>query len=63
MGRVARYAWTPDYHDQLQPVLSRLEAEAARLGVRARGYVDHGPVMERLFASGRSWAGAGSPGC
>ncbi|MBB5233649.1 tRNA epoxyqueuosine(34) reductase QueG [Deinococcus budaensis] len=52
VGRVARYAWTPDYHDQLQPVLTRLEAEAARLGVRARGYVDHGPVMERLFASG-----------
>ncbi|WP_221088254.1 tRNA epoxyqueuosine(34) reductase QueG [Deinococcus aquaedulcis] len=50
-GRVARYAWTPDYHDQLQPLLSRLEEEAARLGVRARGYVDHGPVMERLFAA------------
>ncbi|PNY82317.1 tRNA epoxyqueuosine(34) reductase QueG [Deinococcus koreensis] len=52
VGRVARYAWTPDYHDQLQPVLSRLEQEAAALGVRARGYVDHGPVMERLFAAG-----------
>ncbi|GMA16175.1 tRNA epoxyqueuosine(34) reductase QueG [Deinococcus metallilatus] len=51
VGRVARYAWTPDYHDQLQPVLTRLEEEAARLGVRARGYVDHGPVMERLFAA------------
>ncbi|GAA5534571.1 tRNA epoxyqueuosine(34) reductase QueG [Deinococcus aluminii] len=50
-GRVARYAWTPDYHEQLQPVLTRLEEEAARLGVRARGYVDHGPVMERLFAA------------
>nr|WP_255639538.1 tRNA epoxyqueuosine(34) reductase QueG [Deinococcus betulae] len=51
VGRVARYAWTPDYHDQLQPLLTRLEEEAARLGVRARGYVDHGPVMERLFAA------------
>lgn len=51
VGRVARYAWTPDYHDQLQPLLSRLEAEAVALGVRARGYVDHGPVMERLFAA------------
>lgn len=51
VGRVARYAWTPDYHDQLQPLLTRLEAEAATLGVRARGYVDHGPVMERLYAA------------
>ncbi|THF88108.1 tRNA epoxyqueuosine(34) reductase QueG [Deinococcus sp. KSM4-11] len=51
VGRVARYAWTPDYHDQLQPILNRLEAEAAALGVRARGYVDHGPVMERLYAA------------
>ncbi|MEW6421311.1 MAG: tRNA epoxyqueuosine(34) reductase QueG [Deinococcota bacterium] len=59
VGRVARYAWTPDYHGQLQPVLTRLEAEAARLGVRARGYVDHGPVMERLFAAGAflGWRG------
>lgn len=59
VGRVARYAWTPDYHDQLQPVLNRLEEEAARLGVRARGYVDHGPVMERLFAAGAflGWRG------
>jgi len=58
-GRVARYAWTPDYHDQLQPVLTRLEEEGARLGIRARGYVDHGPVMERLFASGAflGWRG------
>lgn len=52
VGRVARYAWTPDYHDQLQPLLTRLEAEAAALGIRARGYVDHGPVMERLYAAG-----------
>jgi epoxyqueuosine reductase len=52
LGRVARYAQTPDYHDQLQSVLTRIEQEAAGLGVRARGYVDHGPVMERLFASG-----------
>lgn len=59
VGRVARYAWTPDYHDQLQPVLTRLEQEATALGVRSRGYVDHGPVMERLFASGAflGWRG------
>jgi epoxyqueuosine reductase len=59
VGRVARYAWTPDYHDQVQPLLTRLETEAAALGIRARGYVDHGPVMERLFAAGAflGWRG------
>lgn len=51
VGRVARYAWTPDYHDQIQPILTRLEEEAKRLGIAAKGYVDHGPVMERLFAA------------
>ncbi len=51
LGRVARYAWTPDYHEQLQPVLDRLQAEAAALGVAAKGYVDHGPVMERFLGS------------
>ncbi|ADY26383.1 domain of unknown function DUF1730 [Deinococcus proteolyticus MRP] len=56
LGRVARYAWTPDYHDQLQPVLDRLGREAATLGVRAKGYVDHGPVMERLLGA-RSFLG------
>lgn len=56
VGQVARYAWTPDYHEQLQPLLSALEAEAARLGVTARGTVDHAPVMERLLA-GRAFLG------
>lgn len=51
VGRVARYAWTPDYHNQLQPVLEHLETEATALGVRSKGYVDHGPIFERLFAS------------
>ncbi len=56
LGRVARYAWTPDYHAQLEPLLARLSEEATRLGVRARGYVDHGPVMERALA-GRAFPG------
>lgn len=51
VGRVARYAWTPDYHEQLQPILTQLEQAAADMGVRARGYIDHGPIMERLFAA------------
>lgn len=62
VGRVARYAWTPDYHEQLQPVLTRLEGEAAGLGVRARGYVDHGPVMERLLAGGAGLGWRGKSG-
>ena len=49
VGRVARYAWTPDYHDQIEPLLARLEERAGALGLRSRGYVDHGPVLERLF--------------
>ncbi|MBB6099197.1 epoxyqueuosine reductase [Deinobacterium chartae] len=56
VGRVARYAWTPDYHHQLAPLLARLEAAAARLGVRTRGYVDHGPILERELA-GRAFLG------
>ena len=55
-GRVARYAWTPDYHTQLQPLLDRLVREAASLGIRARGYVDHGPIMERDLG-GRAFLG------
>ena len=27
LGRVARYAWTPDYHAQLEPLLEQLYAE------------------------------------
>ncbi|WP_425148196.1 tRNA epoxyqueuosine(34) reductase QueG [Deinococcus sp.] len=56
LGRVARYAWTPDYHAQLEPLLERLKVEAERLGLRARGYVDHGPVLERALA-GRAFPG------
>ena len=55
-GRVARYAWTPDYHAQLEPLLLALVEAAAKLGVRARGYVDHGPVMERDLG-GRAFLG------
>lgn len=56
LGRVARYAWTPDYHLQIEPLLAQLEAEAARLGLRARGTVDHAPVMERALG-GRAFLG------
>lgn len=56
IGRVARYAWTPDYHQQLEPYLQPLLATAQQLGVRARAYIDHGPIMERELA-GRAFLG------
>ena len=61
-GRVARYAWSPDYHSQLQPHLNKLERHAASLGLRAKAYVDHGPILERSFAirAGLGWRGRSS---
>lgn len=55
-GRVARYAWTPDYHAQIEPLLAKLVDHARRLGIRARGYVDYGPILERDLA-GRAFLG------
>lgn len=53
-GRIARYAWGPDYHDRLTPMLKELaafiEADAGP-GTVARYYVDTGPVLERDFAA------------
>jgi epoxyqueuosine reductase len=62
VGRVARYAWSPDYHSQLQPHLAKLEQHAASLGIRAKAYVDHGPILERSFAvrAGLGWRGRSS---
>ncbi len=59
LGRVARYAWVRDYHLRIEPRLRELEALCARLGGRCRGYVDHGPVLERAYAaaSGAGWIG------
>jgi epoxyqueuosine reductase len=52
-GRIARYAWGPDYHDILLPRLRRLgnfiEREAGP--TQQRAYVDTGPVLERGFAA------------
>ncbi len=62
VGRVARYAWSRDYHAALRPALEQLEVIAARLGVRAKGYVDHAPILERGFAvrAGLGWRGRSS---
>ncbi len=59
VGRVARYAWTRDYHAALEDALSELVALARSLGLRARGYVDHGPLHEVALAraAGLGWVG------
>ncbi len=58
-GRVARYAWTRDYHLALEAALSELVAFARSLGVRAKGYVDYGPLLEGPLAAaaGIGWQG------
>ena len=59
VGRVARYAWSRDYHRALGAALAELEAYARELGLRARGYVDHGPLPEVALArgAGLGWVG------
>jgi epoxyqueuosine reductase len=53
-GRLARYAWGPDYHQVMLPRLRELgdfiEQEVGRT-VNRRPYVDTGPVLERDFAA------------
>ncbi len=61
-GRIARYARNDDYHDVMKARLEALvdfaQAEAGH-EVRARVYVDTGPVLEREWASraGLGWIG------
>jgi epoxyqueuosine reductase len=60
-GRISRYAWGDDYHDLLLPRVRALEAQLQALwpGCRSRGYVDTGPVMEKVWAqrAGLGWIG------
>jgi len=52
-GRIARYAWTPDYHDRMTPMLRELgKLIQDKLGpsLGMRWYVDTGPVLEREHA-------------
>ncbi len=56
VGRVARYAWTPDYHAQLEPRLAQIVQAAQKLGLGAKAYVDHGPILER-FLGARAFLG------
>jgi len=53
-GRIARYAWAPDYHDRLEPMLRELGAAIDEKTGRKnamRWYVDTGPVLEREHAA------------
>jgi epoxyqueuosine reductase len=62
VGRVARYAWSRDYHQALQPALAALERAASLEGVRAKAFVDHAPLLERGYAirAGLGWRGRSS---
>jgi epoxyqueuosine reductase len=61
LGRVARYARGPDYHDVLRQRLNMLLAwvQAEAPGCRGRGVVDTAPLLERDFArrAGLGWIG------
>jgi epoxyqueuosine reductase len=59
---IARYAWGDDYHIVINNRLDRLLAwlrERAGPAFEGRGYVDTGPVQERVYAShaGLGWIG------
>jgi epoxyqueuosine reductase len=62
VGRVARYAWSADYHTALKPVLQKLEQVANNLGIQAKACIDHAPILERGFAAraGLGWQGRSS---
>jgi epoxyqueuosine reductase len=52
-GRIARYAWAPDYHERMTPMLAELGAAVAEMlgePLGMRWYVDTGPVLEREHA-------------
>jgi epoxyqueuosine reductase len=51
-GRIARYAWGKDYHDLIERKLDDLAGwlRARAPEAQVRGYVDHGPVLERAVA-------------
>jgi len=60
-GWISRYAWGDDYHDVIERMLRPwcAELEAAAVGHTFRFYVDHGPVLEKVFGqyAGLGWMG------
>ena len=61
-GEVARYAWSPDYHqvigERMDTLLAWMRAQHTE-PFEARAYVDTGPVQERVYAqyAGLGWIG------
>jgi len=59
--RISRYALGRDYHEILLPRVRRLEAalHEREPASRSRGYVDTGPVLEKVWAwrAGLGWIG------
>ena len=61
-GEVARYAWSPDYHqvigERMDALLGWMRTQEAE-PFDARAYVDTGPVQERVYAqyAGLGWIG------
>lgn len=50
-GKIARYAWGEDYHLIIEEKLAHLMDAIGEQGGRCwKGYVDHGPLLERAFA-------------
>ena len=65
-GRIARYAWSPDYHDAIKPRLYELDAFIrARSGRETLGKacVDTAPLLERDFAMAAAMGFAGRNTC
>jgi len=60
-GWISRYAWGSDYHEivgnMLEALLAALRTDFAGEDFTARGYVDTGPVVERVAAkaAGLGW--------
>jgi epoxyqueuosine reductase len=61
-GWISRYAWGEDYHEVMQRkllILLEFIKGAAPQGIKARIYVDTGPLLERVYGkySGIGWFG------
>jgi epoxyqueuosine reductase len=60
-GWISRYAWGADYHVIIEERLDRWveQLQAAAPGHRFMRYVDHGPILEKVFGryAGLGWMG------